>query len=422
MSVERVNYFDGQYLRAEDFKAEQAYQIGMRRRHNIAQHTWGIVQGLDLRLIEGDLWVMPGIAVDVFGREIVLEAAKQLRLDMFVDADVERLEAWIEYSTFRSNPAPEGYGSKGTNGYYRIVEMPEITVSRPTPESSPTWPAGTTSADLNFDATSVAPEDRRWPVFLGGIAFDRASPQAPYKVDSSGRPYAGLVGESIDSPSGSTRVQIGMGEAADSVRFAVFMPAVNADPVLHIEKDGKLTATGEMTLEGSLTLTGGGLEFGEGSVSSPQPWRIYRSREQGETGKFHDDLRIEMGSDGQGRNQIVFGSWSVKEKKFKPSLTVADDGTVTVAGNLVVQGQLRINPDEIVPGKMAPQAEAVVAAAAASAAGVTAEVHSPSFEEKLRDVVKHLEHKDHLDTFAQLIKQDFGHLHSAIKSALEHEH
>ncbi len=74
--IERVNYYQLEYLGAEDFKAEQAYHRDMRRRHNVGHHTWGIVAGLEL--VEKakpsgagyDVFVQPGFAIDGFGREI----------------------------------------------------------------------------------------------------------------------------------------------------------------------------------------------------------------------------------------------------------------------------------------------------------------------------------------------------------------
>ena len=46
--IERSNYYEFQFLGAEDFKAQQNYHRDMRRRHNVGHHTWGIVTGLKL--------------------------------------------------------------------------------------------------------------------------------------------------------------------------------------------------------------------------------------------------------------------------------------------------------------------------------------------------------------------------------------
>ena len=46
--IVRVRYFDRQFLRPQDFTDEQTYHVAMRRRHNIAGHSWGILHGLAL--------------------------------------------------------------------------------------------------------------------------------------------------------------------------------------------------------------------------------------------------------------------------------------------------------------------------------------------------------------------------------------
>ena len=56
-----------------------------------------------------------------------------------------------------------------------------------------------------------------------------------------------------------------------------------------------------------------------------------------------------MAGGGAGNNQVVFGAWSAQANKFMPCLTVADNGAVTVNGNLVVNGQIK--QGNVVPGK-----------------------------------------------------------------------
>src|SRR5690349_6644536 len=78
--VERVHYYQRQYLGASDFTDEQDYHRDMRRRVNLGSLTWGIVCGLELveKDQEGgtgakDIFILPGFARDGFGREIVVE-------------------------------------------------------------------------------------------------------------------------------------------------------------------------------------------------------------------------------------------------------------------------------------------------------------------------------------------------------------
>jgi len=72
--VERLNYFNGQRLQASDFKLEQDYHIRVRRWLNRSLYTPGIASGLEVYKIEGSLKVkvMPGLAIDNLGREIIL--------------------------------------------------------------------------------------------------------------------------------------------------------------------------------------------------------------------------------------------------------------------------------------------------------------------------------------------------------------
>ena len=46
--ISRVNYFNGQRLEAADFRAEQDYQIAVRRKLYSALYSVGIVQGLEV--------------------------------------------------------------------------------------------------------------------------------------------------------------------------------------------------------------------------------------------------------------------------------------------------------------------------------------------------------------------------------------
>ena len=77
-SISRVNYFNGQRLDADDFRAEQSYQIAVRRKLYSALYSVGIVQGLEVTPHPTDphqVIVAPGVALDFLGREIILLSA-----------------------------------------------------------------------------------------------------------------------------------------------------------------------------------------------------------------------------------------------------------------------------------------------------------------------------------------------------------
>src|SRR5580658_4109921 len=139
MTIERLNYFDRQYLRVEDFADEQSYQIAMRRRHNISHHTWGIVEGLEPQFAEGSLFVTQGLAIDGFGRELVLEKLQTLPVQAFGDFFTDELEIWMNYATTTTTPPPKGYADSETNGhgqFYRVLERPWVLLTKPAPNST----------------------------------------------------------------------------------------------------------------------------------------------------------------------------------------------------------------------------------------------------------------------------------------------
>src|SRR5947207_1124953 len=77
--IKRPNYYEGQYLGAQDLATAQEYQRQQDQRHRLAAHTWGIAAGLELeeraKSAGGaavDVFVKPGYAVDGFGRAIVV--------------------------------------------------------------------------------------------------------------------------------------------------------------------------------------------------------------------------------------------------------------------------------------------------------------------------------------------------------------
>lgn len=67
----RVRYFPGRLLTDDDLAAEQAYHRQMRYLVNrLLGH--GIVSGLDVDVVGGEVRVSPGVAMDRLGREVVL--------------------------------------------------------------------------------------------------------------------------------------------------------------------------------------------------------------------------------------------------------------------------------------------------------------------------------------------------------------
>jgi len=109
----RVHYFDKQFLRVDEFRDEQLYQLALRRRHNNTQHTWGILRGLEIENEDGSIVVQPGFAIDGYGRELLLTAKLHVAPETFDDLGTDRLDLWLIYDRQDDESIPEGYGECG---------------------------------------------------------------------------------------------------------------------------------------------------------------------------------------------------------------------------------------------------------------------------------------------------------------------
>lgn len=159
--IKRLNYYERQYLGARDFRDEQAYHTDMRRRHAIAHHSWGIVAGLELQQIakegspdEKEVFVKPGMAVDGFGREIIILTAQKIDPSLFEGfGDDTHYEVWIAHDERNVDPPANGYGSCDVeNQYARVVESFKIHIGPQNPLHDP----------IEVDGTSVTPPTIPW--------------------------------------------------------------------------------------------------------------------------------------------------------------------------------------------------------------------------------------------------------------------
>jgi hypothetical protein len=81
--LDRVNYFNGQRLEAADFRADQEYQMRVRRKLFSSLYSNGIVTGLEVTKHPTDphkVTVAPGVALDFMGREIILLEATDVQV------------------------------------------------------------------------------------------------------------------------------------------------------------------------------------------------------------------------------------------------------------------------------------------------------------------------------------------------------
>jgi hypothetical protein len=128
MSIKKLNYFTGQFLKVEDFRDEQRYHIEALSKHNKYLHSWGIVSGLDVSFIEGKKHVIvdKGMAIDETGRQIILEDAIDIDLST---STAPILYLTISYKEIEIDPVEE----TGIKGNTRISEEPVIELNTKMP-------------------------------------------------------------------------------------------------------------------------------------------------------------------------------------------------------------------------------------------------------------------------------------------------
>lgn len=118
--IKRVRYFSNQLLTAEDFNDEQSYYRHKQRLRNILIMGPGVVSGLkvSVRPDLGGIKVMPGIAIDPAGNEIIVPETQMLPFPTGVRSALLTLR----YSETLTSPVPVSGAEGGEVEASRIEE------------------------------------------------------------------------------------------------------------------------------------------------------------------------------------------------------------------------------------------------------------------------------------------------------------
>lgn len=373
LPASRVNYFDRQFIRLAELTDEQAYHLQLHRRHNLSHHSWGIVVGLDIMAQEdGRPAVQPGLAVDGYGRELLLLDRRVFGREEFDRYGTNRLDLWLEYRLELADDrwAPVECGGGGDpRRRYRATERAEIVVqpggARPDPRHPPGVP--TTAFEEPMLATPDDPR-LRWPVYLGRIIMViPASGPPTFEIDTADRVYAGLNAALIDHPGNASRIELGLRPAHEEVKqigpdevryaagsnrdFAVFVPDPGStealQPTLAID-NGTTQIRGTAEIHGSLVLDGTSLQFPDAIITGQTPETdghpaLYRAN-----GINGDELRIDLGDVNGGARTLVIGV--TRDGTFQPAVEVrfasgatggAANPVVTIHGDLEIKGTIK---------------------------------------------------------------------------------
>ena len=364
----RVNYFDRQFIRLAEMRDEQAYHLELRRRHNLSHHSWGIVLGLELVLQDdGRPAVQRGMAVDGYGRELLLLDSFAVGREVFDRYGTSRLDLWLEYRLDIPIGAAAIDCAAPADAYrqYRATERAEVVLERGGARPDPRHPHVVPATSFEQPALDTPDDPRlRWPVYLGRIIM-ALPPSGPpqFAIDAADRVYAGLNAEVIDHPGNAARVELGRRPVATDSKtvgdrtfeyvkgttrdFAVFVPAAAGalgplDPTLAVTT----TATeirGDTVVHGNVVLDGASLQF-------PAPGPIARADTGGNAALYRttsqtngDELRIDIGDLGVADRRILLGA--SKDGDFVPALEIRFPGGVaagTKSAIVVVHGDLHV--------------------------------------------------------------------------------
>lgn len=275
----RVHYYERQFLGVEDFRQEQAYHVDMRRRGNVAHHTWGIVIGLEVAQQEKEggngefeYYITPGVAIDGFGREIVLLDSMPLDASLFQKLGTDdHYPVSIAYVEELYQQPKAGYESCDVADQYgRVSETVMLYVGEPPDHddisiAGEAVPAGSASipADesIPYQRFPEAGVDDLWLIRLGSARWTGSKlVEATAERLLEGRTYVADVAAQLLAPAGTLVIRdrwtaTPLADADAGVEVTV-EGSVTIDRELDVLKDahvgGDLAADGDATVGGSL--------------------------------------------------------------------------------------------------------------------------------------------------------------------------
>jgi hypothetical protein len=375
----RLHYYERQYLGAADLEDQQTYLRDMRRRHNVGHHTWGIVTGLDLVEVPvpGDptavsVFVQPGMAIDGFGREIIVMAPLQLDPALFASFNDDNYHTvWIAYDQVQAQPPTGGFAQCDvSNQFSRIQETYKIEVDPNPPTHIDVSVNGQhvnpTSTIISIPADDSVPyqelpddsTDPTWLLQLGSVHWDGRSgqvkfkPATPHTRLADGRAYVGLVAQNVYGPAPEPIPDPSHPNAATDLPTFFIQPRFpltdsttglpSPDAVGFAEIMGRLQVDGRITAEKDVLLNGGKLQFLDTGGSNDQiPLWLQRTAGDGGVGTdlhVHIDVGPDPSKADQNRLSVGITSGSAEQTVF--AVTAGNNVNIPTGNLNIPQGNL----------------------------------------------------------------------------------
>ena len=315
-SIKRLNYFNGQFLRAPDFTEEQTYHLEMGRRHNQKLHTWGIADGLKLQYTIGSsqIEIAEGMAIDSEGREIVQVNKVNRDLSTFLGKTVYITIAYNERKVDETKET-------GVEGFTRVQEIPNINVSENPPS------ADQLSLQLILGRVTVNSEGKITATDEGeGVNRRRAA--GVVAGDLEARSLT-LTDPNVD-PSQWSKMRLGAAGRAD----------LNGD----LRVTGKLEVTG--TVDGrDVSADGTKLDTHTSNTNNPHQTTAAQIDNQGGTNRLVTQINASTGVISEARIDPAIARDSEVTTAINLAVRKAGDtmtGALTIQSNLTVTGNVGI--------------------------------------------------------------------------------
>jgi Chaperone of endosialidase len=311
--IKRLNYFDHQFLRAQDFSDEQTYHLEMRRLHNSLFHSWGIATGMQVTFTAGTsvASVAAGTALDAAGNEIVLVAAAST-------PDVSAMKSQTVFVTVTYQEAPSDPSTDaGASGNTRITETGVIAVGAPPADPSLNLVLACLVTDANGKITSMN-----------------------NGVDPNSRRIAGASGADV---------QVHSLTLTDANNVVTTWPKLSVSAQASSSLTGNLAVAGNLTAGGAITATGA---LTSGAITCPGitvtgPTAVFKQTVEVVGALKADSAAAVTGNLTVGGSITATGSLASGAITC-PGITVTTGpvnfgSTLGVTSNLTVGGAIRVN-------------------------------------------------------------------------------
>ena len=282
--VQRPSFFEGEVLSAADLEQLVVYLRDRDTRHLLGGHTWGIVAGLQLLeqaapTGDVDFYLLPGYAVDGYGRSVVVVHPLRLSVDWFNGQPSGPVQVWVRYDQGETSAVRPGFQvcCSETDAYSRVAESYAIEVGNASlaKQQSGISIAGEAVADARtalrvfndaaplmcdgsvpFQDLPLADEaKRRWWIPLGEVGWQAGTPgKFVTLVDPSNsstvihsrrlRRYVGVVAENVYAADGLLRLRRRTTDVAGKVDQKVIDAACAAGDLTDASHDDDLEDCG----------------------------------------------------------------------------------------------------------------------------------------------------------------------------------